>query len=36
MAGKHGNKGIVAIVVPEEDMPFSADGKSVDVVLNSL
>lgn len=36
LAGKHGNKGIVAIVVPEEDMPYSADGKSIDVVLNSL
>ena len=38
MAGvrKHGNKGIVATVVPEENMPYSADGKPVDVVLNSL
>jgi DNA-directed RNA polymerase subunit beta len=36
LAGKHGNKGIISIVVPEEDMPFTADGKSVDIVLNSL
>ena len=36
LAGKHGNKGIVATVVPEENMPYSADGKPVDVVLNSL
>jgi DNA-directed RNA polymerase subunit beta len=36
LAGRHGNKGIVSIVVPEEDMPYSADGKPVDIVLNSL
>jgi DNA-directed RNA polymerase subunit beta len=36
LAGKHGNKGIVAVVVPEEDMPYTADGKAVDVCLNSL
>lgn len=36
LAGKHGNKGIIAIVVPQEDMPFTEDGKAVDVVLNSL
>lgn len=36
LAGKHGNKGIVAIVVPEEDMPFTEDGQPVDVCLNSL
>ena len=36
LAGKHWNKGIVAIVVPEENMPYSADGRPVDVVLNSL
>ena len=36
LAGKHGNKGIVAIVVPEENMPYSADWRPVDVVLNSL
>jgi len=36
MAGRHGNKGIIATVVPEEDMPFLEDGKPVDVVLNPL
>ena len=34
MAGRHGNKGIVATVVPEEDMPFLEDGTAIDVVLN--
>ncbi len=36
LAGKHGNKGIISIVVPEEDMPFTEDGKPVDIVLNPL
>ncbi|MAJ81975.1 MAG: DNA-directed RNA polymerase subunit beta [Legionellales bacterium] len=36
MAGRHGNKGVVSIVVPEEDMPFMADGTPVDIVLNPL
>ncbi|MFQ6674287.1 MAG: DNA-directed RNA polymerase subunit beta, partial [Fidelibacterota bacterium] len=36
MAGRHGNKGVVAIVVPEEEMPFLDDGTPVDVVLNPL
>jgi DNA-directed RNA polymerase subunit beta len=36
MAGRHGNKGIVAKIVREEDMPFLADGSPVDVVLNPL
>jgi len=36
MAGRHGNKGVVAKIVPEEDMPFLADGTSVDIVLNPL
>ena len=36
MAGRHGNKGIVATIVPEEDMPYMEDGKPVDVVLNPL
>ncbi len=35
-AGRHGNKGVVSIIVPEEDMPYLADGRSVDVVLNPL
>jgi len=36
MAGRHGNKGVVSRLLPEEDMPFFADGMSVDVVLNPL
>jgi len=36
MAGRHGNKGIIARIVPEEDMPFLPDGKPVDIVLNPL
>jgi DNA-directed RNA polymerase subunit beta len=36
MAGRHGNKGVVAKIVPEEDMPFLADGTAVDIVLNPL
>ena len=36
MAGRHGNKGIVAKIVPQEDLPFMADGNPVDIVLNPL
>jgi len=36
MAGRHGNKGIVARIVREEDMPFLSDGSPVDIVLNPL
>jgi len=36
MAGRHGNKGVIAKIVPEEDMPFLANGKAVDIVLNPL
>ena len=36
MAGRHGNKGVVAAIVPSEDMPFTPDGHSVDIVLNPL
>ena len=36
MAGRHGNKGVVSKIVPQEDMPFLADGTSVDIVLNPL
>ena len=36
MAGRHGNKGIVAKIVREEDMPFLEDGRPVDIVLNPL
>ncbi|VAX37205.1 DNA-directed RNA polymerase beta subunit [hydrothermal vent metagenome] len=36
MAGRHGNKGIVSRILPESDMPFLADGSTVDIVLNPL
>jgi DNA-directed RNA polymerase subunit beta len=36
MAGRHGNKGIIARIAPEEDMPFLPDGSPVDIVLNPL
>jgi DNA-directed RNA polymerase subunit beta len=36
MSGRHGNKGVISTIVPEEDMPFLEDGTVVDVVLNSL
>ena len=36
MAGRHGNKGVVAMVLAEEDMPYLPDGTSVDIVLNPL
>jgi len=36
MAGRHGNKGVIARIVPEEDMPYMPDGQPVDVVLNPL
>lgn len=36
MAGRHGNKGVVAMVMPEEDMPYLPDGTPVDIVLNPL
>ncbi|MGI9015324.1 MAG: DNA-directed RNA polymerase subunit beta [Phycisphaerales bacterium] len=36
MAGRHGNKGVIARIVPEEDMPFLEDGTPVDVLLNPL
>ena len=36
MAGRHGNKGVVSMVVPVEDMPYTADGNPVDIVLNPL
>ncbi|MGI8605050.1 MAG: DNA-directed RNA polymerase subunit beta [Verrucomicrobiales bacterium] len=36
MAGRHGNKGVVATIVPEQDMPFLEDGTAVDIVLNPL
>jgi DNA-directed RNA polymerase subunit beta len=36
LAGRHGNKGVISIILPEEDMPYLPDGRSVDVVLNPL
>ena len=36
MAGRHGNKGVVARILPEEDMPFLADGTPVDIILNPI
>ena len=36
MAGRHGNKGVIAKVLPEEDMPYMEDGSPVDIVLNPL
>jgi DNA-directed RNA polymerase subunit beta len=36
MAGRHGNKGVISMIVPEEDMPHMADGTAVDIVLNPL
>lgn len=36
LAGRHGNKGIIAHIVPEEDMPYTADGHSIDMMLNPL
>ncbi len=36
MAGRHGNKGVIAKVLPEEDMPYTEDGTPVDIVLNPL
>ena len=36
MAGRHGNKGVVSKVMPQEDMPYTEDGTPVDIVLNPL
>jgi DNA-directed RNA polymerase subunit beta len=36
MAGRHGNKGVVSRILPEEDMPYLEDGTPVDIVLNPL
>lgn len=36
LAGRHGNKGVIARILPEEDMPFTTDGSPVDIVLNPL
>ncbi|MFI3307125.1 MAG: DNA-directed RNA polymerase subunit beta [Mycoplasmatota bacterium] len=36
MAGRHGNKGVISLVLPSEDMPYMADGRQVDILLNPL
>ena len=36
MAGRHGNKGVISVILPEEDMPYLPDGTPVDIVLNPL
>jgi len=36
MAGRHGNKGVIARILPEEDMPFLPDGTPVEIILNPL
>jgi DNA-directed RNA polymerase subunit beta len=36
MAGRHGNKGVVSVIMPVEDMPYDANGTPVDIVLNPL
>lgn len=36
MAGRHGNKGVISVILPEEDMPFLPDGTPIDIVLNPL
>ena len=36
MAGRHGNKGVISVIMPEEDMPFDENGDPVDIVLNPL
>ena len=36
MAGRHGNKGVISVIMPVEDMPFDEQGTPVDIVLNPL
>lgn len=36
MAGRHGNKGVISLILPEEDMPFMPDGTPIDIMLNPL
>ena len=36
LAGRHGNKGVISKILPEEDMPFLADGTPIDIILSPL
>lgn len=36
LAGRHGNKGVISVILPEEDMPYLVDGRTVDIILNPL
>lgn len=36
LAGRHGNKGVISLILPEEDMPYMEDGRTVDILLNPL
>ncbi len=36
LAGRHGNKGVISVILPEEDMPYTADGTPIDIILNPL
>jgi len=36
LAGRHGNKGVISIILPEEDMPYTEDGKPIDIIFNPL
>ncbi len=36
MAGRHGNKGVISRILPEEDMPYLPDGTPIDIMLNPL
>ena len=36
MAGRHGNKGVISVIMPVEDMPYDENGEPVDIVLNPL
>ena len=36
MAGRHGNKGVISVIMPVEDMPYNEQGEPVDIVLNPL
>ena len=36
LSGRHGNKGVISLILPEEDMPYMADGTPIDVILSPL